>query len=68
MAKTKVLEVSAEVETLFNSIETFVQNAAKSFPLKVQIEKDFRGKPVLSVRVRAQDVEAEMMKTLRYPE
>lgn len=68
MAKSKVLEVSAEVETLFNSIETFVQNAAKSFPLKVQIEKDFRGKPVLSVRVREQNVESEMMKTLRYPE
>lgn len=62
--------VSAEVDELFTAIENFV---AKEFHtrqpyLKLQVEKDFRGRPVLAVRIRKEDVEPELMPTLRYPE
>lgn len=71
MAKVKTkIEVSPEVESLFHRIEEFVQSVMQSPapPLKIQVEKDFRGKPVISVRVRKEDVEPELMTTLRYPE
>lgn len=64
------LEVSEEVEILFQEIESLVQNLlAKTKPgMKIQVEKDFRGRPVLSVRVRKEGVEFQVMDTLRYPE
>lgn len=64
------VEVSEEVEILFQEVEAQIQNLlAKTKPnLKIQVEKDFRGRPVLSLRIRKEGVEFEVMDTLRYPE
>jgi len=68
-AKPKPKQVD-QVDEFFDRIETFVQTIMQepAPPLKIQIERDRRGKPVLGVRVRAEDVDPEMMETLRYPQ
>lgn len=71
LAKAKaIIEVSEEVENLFERIQEFVTTLVQEFKpaMKVQIEKDFRGKPVISIRVRKENVEFEQLPTLRYPE
>lgn len=63
-------EVNPEVTKLLNAVSDFTEDflVSQKLELKIQIEQDFRGKPVLSVRVREQGVKTELMPSLRYPE
>lgn len=70
MAKKSSIEIHEHVEELFRAVQSFIEGSMRSggFDLKIQVEQDFRGKPALTLRVREQGVDTEIMKPLRYPE